>query len=145
MSKEFFVKAAAGFVAAVLTAGVASTAGCANKKPDVVNTVSGNLSYREPVKLSENAVAYVRLADVTKGQLNSSTVVQKTVKPDGDGSIPFALVYKEKDINPRNEYAVDVRVIDRGRLMYISDGKFNVITQGHGHNVDVALERPGGH
>ena len=35
--------------------------GVTKKIEDVVNTVSGNLSYREPVKLSENAVAYVRL------------------------------------------------------------------------------------
>jgi len=132
-------------VAAELTATLATSAGCSNKKPDPVNAVSGNVKYREPVKLSEQAVAYVRLADVSKGALSSSTVVQTTVKPDADGSIPFALVYKEKQIDPRREYAVDIRVVDKGRLMYLSDGKHNVITQGHGNDIELPLERPGRH
>lgn len=146
MAREFLSKAALGVVAAAMTAVLATSAGCGNKAPDPVNSVSGNVVYRpsDRVSFSDEAVAYVRLADVTKGTVNSTTVVQKQVRPDASGAIPFELVYKEKQIDPRREYAIDVRVVDRGRLMFISDGKHPVITQGHGNELALQLERPGG-
>ena len=144
MNKGTFSKVAVGLVAAVITVALGSSAGCA-RKHEPVNSVSGSVSLREPVSFSPEAVAYVRLADVTNGAVRSTTVVQKQVRPTGDGSIPFEIVYKEKQINPRREYAVDVRVVDHGRLVFITDGVAPVITQGHGHELALTLERPGGH
>ena len=144
MNNRFFSKVALGLIAAALTTALGSTAGCA-RKHEPMNAVSGKVSLREPAAFSDQAVAYVRLADVTKGTVNSTTVVQKEIRPADDGSIPFALVYKEKQINPHRAYAVDVRVVDHGRLVFISDGAAPVITKGHGNELDLTVERPGGH
>jgi uncharacterized lipoprotein YbaY len=90
-------------------------------------------------------VAYVRLADVTRGPAQSTTVLQQELTPGELSAMPFALSYKEKMIDPRHEYAVDVRVVDQGKLQYISSEKYPVLTNGHSNTVSMLLERPGSH
>jgi putative lipoprotein len=130
--------------AMVLT--VAAT-GCASKKraPDPMSTVSGTLKYPDKVKLSPEAVAYVRLADVTKGDAQGVTIVQREVKAMGAGGpIPFELSFKDKVIDPKHDYVVDARIIDRGKLMFISAGsKYPVVTKGHPETAEIAMKIPG--
>jgi uncharacterized lipoprotein YbaY len=114
--KAFYAKVAliSGIFAIITTA-----VGCARKQPDPMNTVTGTITWREQVKLSDDAVAYVTLSDVTDGRVNSKTVVQQTVRPDGSGA-PFELTYNEKSIVPNHDYVVDVRVVDRGELVFVT-------------------------
>ena len=70
--------------AAALLSGIFGVAGCAHhKQPEPMNTISVTATSREPVAFSPNAVAYVRLADVTQGQARSTTILQKEVRADG--------------------------------------------------------------
>jgi uncharacterized lipoprotein YbaY len=126
-------------VAAVaLIAGIVG-GGCAHKKPDPMDSVSGVIVKPAYMKLSPSAVAHVRLADVTKGYVESETVVEKTVRPSEDGSIPFTLEFKEKEINPSRKYAVDVRVVDRDNVVVIGGKGHSVITKGNPHTVEMDL------
>lgn len=121
-------------------------AGCSSKKaPDPMASVSGTASARELESLSPDAVAYVRLADVTKDGVQGKTVVQKSYKPGGEESMPFELRFKAKDINPKRDYALDVRVVDNGELVYITRGPKPVLTKGNGSELDVQLERAASH
>jgi len=125
-------------------AALATAVGCASKKaPDPTSTLSGTLAYRSDVKLSESAVVYVRLADITQGQIKSTTVLQQEIRPSGDAPIPFTLSYKDKWINPSHEYSLEARVVDRGQLQFISDDKLPVITNGNPTTVAMELQRPG--
>ena len=127
--------------AAVLLATV-STVGCAHKKqPDAVSSVSGTLTYREDITLSPSAVAYVRLADLSDKREASKTIMQQEVRPDGQLPIPFTLSYKDKWINPSHKYAIDVRIVDKGRLLFISNQQQPVITDGHSNTANVVLQR----
>jgi putative lipoprotein len=129
--------------AAVLLAAV-TTVGCAHKKqPDAVSSISGTLTYRDDISLSPNAVAYVRLADLSDKRKSDTTVIQQEVRPDGQLPIPFTLSYKDKWINPSHEYTIDVRVVDNGKLLFISDQKQPVITNGHSNTASVVLHRIG--
>jgi putative lipoprotein len=129
---------------AALVLATAGIVGCSSKKaPDAVSTISGTLVYRDEVTLSPNAVAYVRLADVTDGQVNAATVLQEEVRPSGPLPIPFALVYKDKVIKPNRDYALEVRIVDQGKIQFISSEKQPVITHGHPSEVAMILERPG--
>src|SRR2546430_3706084 len=84
------------FVASAALASAIFAAGCASKKPpEPMSTISVMATSREPVSFSPNAVAYVRLADVTHGQARSTTVLQKEVHPDGL-PIGVSLSYNEK-------------------------------------------------
>jgi putative lipoprotein len=142
VKKSSYVKVAliSGIFAVITTA-----VGCAHKQPDPMNTVTGTITYREQVKLSRDAVAYVTLTDVTDGRVNSKTVTQRVIHPDGAVPIPFELTYNEKRINPNREYVVDVRVVDRGDLVFVTDHNYRVMTKGNANNIEMTIERPGNH
>ena len=126
---------------------VAAATGCSSKKPapDPMSTVTGTLKYPDKIKLSPEAVAYVRLADMTKGDAQGVTIVQQEVKTTGAGGpIPFQLTFKDKVIDPKRDYCVDARIVDRGRLVFISSGnKYPVVTKGHPESAEIAMKVPG--
>ena len=127
----------------LLTAASAGVVGCSsNKPPDAMGTLTGTISYQNPVELSPDAVAYVRLADTTKGVMESKTVVQKEIKDVAQAPITFELPYKEKDIDPSREYAVEVRIVDKGKVMLSNPTKQTVITKGNPNALDMTLVAP---
>ncbi|MEO6436208.1 MAG: YbaY family lipoprotein, partial [Tepidisphaeraceae bacterium] len=68
-----------GLAGLVMLAAAAS--GCAGKKPpETMGAVSGTISCRTDIELSPKAVAFVRLADMTDGDVGGKTVVQKEIK-----------------------------------------------------------------
>ena len=138
MNKSIWNVSKNALVAAALLVGVV---GCANKKPDPTNSLSGVIVKPEHMTLSPGAVAHVRLADVTEGYVKSETVAQTKVRRGEDGTIPFSLSFKESQIDKSRRYAVDVRVVDRHNV-YVVGGKQNpVLTKGHGDTVEVQLDR----
>jgi uncharacterized lipoprotein YbaY len=132
-----------GLLLLLAAAAAAAGGGCSAKKPpDAMGTLTGTISYQEPVALSPDAVAYVRLADTTKGTVESKTIVQKEIKDVAQVPISFELPYKEKDIDPSREYAVDVRIVDKGKLMLMNPTKYTVITKGSPSALDMTLVVP---
>ncbi|HEV2296852.1 MAG TPA: YbaY family lipoprotein [Tepidisphaeraceae bacterium] len=125
-------------LAAVLLAGLV---GCANKKPDPLDSVSGVIVKPDHVKLSPAAVAHVRLADVTKGYVKSDTVVEKKIRLSDDGTIPFTLAFKESQIDKSRRYAVDARIVDRNQVYVIGGKRHPVLTKGHGDTVEMQLDQ----
>jgi putative lipoprotein len=122
----------------------ATGVGCAGKrKPVQTGTVSGTVTYRERVALSPDATIYVRLADVTDGNVKSRTIVQHEMKAGQQVPIPFVLTYKQQDIDPTREYAVDVRLSDKGKLSLITPRPAPVLTKGNPDSADIVLQRAG--
>lgn len=122
------------------------TTGCSNKKaPDPMASVSGTATSHEMKKLGPDAVAYVRLADITKDGVQGKTVAQEKFKPGADDAMPFELRFKAKEIDPKRDYALDVRVVDNGELVFITRGAEPVLTKGNPSAVDVKLEQAGSH
>jgi len=72
-------------------------------------------------------------------------VTQRVIHPDGTVPIPFELTYNEKRIKPNREYVVNVRVVDRGELVFVTGHNYRVITNGNANNVEMTIERPGNH
>ena len=131
--------------AGILLAALASITGCAHHQPDAMNSVSGNIAYHADKPLSPDAVAYVRLADLSDDTIGGRTLLQSEVHPDGSGTMAYFVNYREKLIHPGHEYAVDVRLVDHGQLVALSEGKLPVITNGHGNTLDMTLQTPGRH
>src|SRR3954464_3341148 len=129
--------------ALLLAAATVVGAGCSHAKPDPMSAVMGNMSHDGFVTLSPDAVAYVRLADLSDDIVGGKTVIQTEVHPDDYGNLSYFLNYHDKAIQPNHEYAVDVRVVDKGQLMLISDTKNAVLTNGHGNMANVTLRTPG--
>lgn len=129
---------------ATLAVGLLAT-GCTHKKhQDPMASVAGVAKSSALTTLGPNAVAYVRLADVTKDGVQGKTVLQDTFKPCCD-SMPFELRFKSKQIDPKHDYALDVRVVEDGKLVLISRGGQRVLTKGNPSQLSVDLERAGAH
>ncbi|MDQ3441360.1 MAG: YbaY family lipoprotein [Planctomycetota bacterium] len=136
MNKSLLSKAT--LAALALLVGV-SAVGCAKKRPDPMDSVSGVIVKPDYVKLSPAAVVHVRLADVTGGHIKSETVVERTVKPTDDGTIPFTLAFKESQIDKSRKYAVDARIVDKNQVYVIGGKHHPVLTKGNGDTIEMQL------
>lgn len=103
--------------------------------------ITGTVAYRERMALSPEAVVEIRLLDVSRQDVPAETLaIQRIVKP-GQVPISFELIYDPTKIDPRMSYALQAKIFDRGRLMYINDSRVSVLTRGAGHRADMMLVR----
>lgn len=106
------------------------------------NLVTGTVTYRERIALPPTAVVTVRLVDVSLADAPSVLVAEQVITTAGR-QVPFefALEYDASRIQPSHTYAVQVRIEDGGRLLFISDTMNPVITRGAPTRVDIVVRR----
>lgn len=109
------------------------------------NVISGTITYRQRAALPTTAVVTVRLVDVSRADAPSSTIVEQRVDTAGK-QVPFSFefAYDRTKIIERNRYAVQAEIRDNGRLIYITDTSYPVITQGNPKNVEITVVPVGG-
>ncbi|MBK6349977.1 MAG: YbaY family lipoprotein [Proteobacteria bacterium] len=102
----------------------------------------GSITYRERIALPPTAVVTVRLVDVSLADAPSVLVAEQVIRTAGQ-QVPFefALDYDASRIQPSHAYAVQVRIEDGGRLLFISDTMNPVITRGAPTRVDMVVRR----
>ena len=131
---------------------VAATA-CREPTPDnggAANTVnaaviSGTVSYRERMALSNQAELEITLEDVSRQDVAAKIIARQVIKDTGQVPIRFELPYAPADIDERMSYSLRAKLRDRGRLMFISDTHTPVLTRGGGreaHMMLVAVQHP---
>lgn len=108
----------------------------------VTSQVTGSATYRERIALPPTAVVIVRLVDVSLADAPSVLVTEQVIRAEGR-QVPFefALGYDPSHILPSHTYAVQVRIEDRGKLLFISDKMNPVITRDAPARVDIVLRR----
>ncbi len=108
------------------------------RSPDA--SVSGTVTYRERLTLSTGAKLVVELRDVSLADAASTLIAQQTISDPGQVPIKFKVEYNRDDIESRNTYAVSARIIESdGRLAFINDTAYDVVTRGNPNNVDMLL------
>ncbi len=109
------------------------------------NVISGTVTYRQRIALPATAVLTVKLVDVSRADAPSTTIVEQRVDTAGK-QVPFSFdfAYDRTKILDRNRYAVQAEIRDNGRLIYITDTSYPVITQGNPKNVEIVLVPVGG-
>ncbi len=109
------------------------------------NVVSGTITYRQRSALPSTAVVTVKLVDVSRADVSSTIIVERQVETEGK-QVPFSFdfAYDRTKINERNRYAVQAEIRDGGKLLFISDTSYPVITQGNPRNVDIVVVPVGG-
>ena len=117
--------------------------GCAADSPSPAQsrTVTGSVTYRERIALPPSAVVKVRLVDVSRADAPATVIGEQVIKTAGR-QVPFAfeIAYDPKRIEERFTYAVQARIEDEdGRLRFISDRHYPVLTRGAGQHVDLVL------
>lgn len=109
------------------------------------NVVSGTVTYRQRVALPSTAVLTVRLVDVSRADASAITITEQRIDTAGK-QVPFSfdMAYDRTKIVERNRYAVQAEIRDNGRLLYITDTSYPVITQGNPKSVEINLVPVGG-
>ena len=104
--------------------------------------VTGSVTYRERIALPPSAVITVRLVDVSRADAPAELLAEQVIHTAGR-QVPFEFVleYDAARIQPTHTYAVQARVEDGGRLLFISDTMNPVITRDAPAHVDIVVRR----
>jgi putative lipoprotein len=92
-----------------------------------------------------SAVIKVQLVDVSRADA-PATMLGEQIITAGGKQVPFAfeIAYDPAKIDQRLSYAVQARIEDGGKLLFINDQRYAVITRGAPNHVDMVLKAAGG-
>lgn len=108
--------------------------------PDTNASVIGTVTYRERIALSPGAIVTVQLRDTSLMDVASELIAEQVITNPGQVPIAYEVYYNENDINPRNTYSIQARITESdGRLAFINDTAYDVITRGNPTRVDMVL------
>ena len=103
-------------------------------------SVSGTVTYRERIALSPGAKLVVELLDVSLADAPSTLIADQTITNPGQVPIEFDIAYDPESIDSRNTYAISASIIEAdGRLAFINDTAYDVITHGSPNEADMVL------
>ena len=103
-------------------------------------SVSGSVTYRERIALTEGAKLVVELRDVSYADAAAPLIARQTIENPGQVPIRFEVGYHRDDIEDRNVYGISARIIEAdGRLAFTNDTAYDVITRGNPRRVDMLL------
>jgi putative lipoprotein len=133
----------------------AALAGCTNPTPATTtpaeqpttaatataqDSVTGTITYRNRMALPPTAVVRVVLQDVSLQDVAATVIDSVTIRPNGR-QVPFAFVlhYDAARIAPGSRYTVQARITDGGRLLYLHDEAYPVVTNSQPKRVDIVV------
>ena len=105
-------------------------------------TVTGSVSYRERIALPADALVVVQLRDVSLMDVAAKLISEQTIKPQHSVPIPFSLAYDPGEIDERMTYVLFASIRSEGRLLFVTDRSYQVLTRGHPHHIDLILVQP---
>jgi uncharacterized lipoprotein YbaY len=116
-----------------------------NESGDVIlvyeAAVVGNVVAAEGSVLPEGAKAQITLSDVSLQDVAAKVIGERVIEKPGQFPFSYVVTYNAEDIDPKNTYAVGVRITDSdGNLIYINTSAYNVITRDNPSQLDVMVE-----
>jgi putative lipoprotein len=103
--------------------------------------IQGSVTYLERIALPPNAQLEIVLADVSLADAVYRKISDLKITPAGQVPIQFTIEYDPKKIDPRHTYAVMARITDDGKLLFINDQSYQVITRGRPNTVEMVLKK----
>ena len=103
--------------------------------------IHGSVTYLERITLPPNAQLEIVLADVSLADAPYKAIAEKKINHTGQVPIQFELNYDPKKIMINHTYAVMARIRDDGRLLFINDQSYQVITRGQPNTVAMVLKK----
>jgi putative lipoprotein len=124
-----------GWLAACSTTSAVPAGGGAS-----VTKVTGTVTYRERIALPPTAVIKVQLVDVSRADAPAIVLGEQVTHAAGK-QVPFAfeIPFDPASIEANHSYAVQARIEKDGKLRFISDRHYAVITRGAPTHVDMVL------
>ncbi|MDC5852783.1 YbaY family lipoprotein [Vibrio europaeus] len=94
-----------------------------------VESVTGTVSYRERIALPKGSLITVTLQDVSLADAPAKVIAKHRFETNGAQSpFEFDLAYHTSKIDPRHRYSVSARIEVNGKLRFITDTIYPVIT-----------------
>ncbi len=94
--------------------------------------------------LRPDAVFEATLEDVSKADAPAEVIGRTRIEAPGNPPIRFEITYDSSRIDPRRRYAVRARILVGGKLFFITDRGYPVLTAERGNEVALLLRRAGG-
>ena len=108
---------------------------------DVRPAVTGTASYREKIRSPPDALVEINLLDVSLMDVAAKLISRQTISADQGPPFTFRLHYDPEVIDQRLTYAVQARILGvDGRLLFITDTSYQVLTRGKPDHVDLVLK-----
>ena len=111
----------------------------AGDPPASLASITGTISYRERITLTNPAVAVVTVEDASRQDIAAVRLARQTIRDPGQVPIRFALEVPRTAIDPRGSYVLRAQISDRGRLLFTTDTHIPVLTRGGGDEVHLLL------
>ena len=104
------------------------------------SSVTGTVTHSERVELTPGATLIVRIRDTSYADGPAELIAEQVITDPGQVPIKFEVPYDRDDINSRNTYSVSARIEESdGRLAFINDTAYDVITRGNPKKVNMVL------
>ena len=104
------------------------------------SSVSGTVTYRERIALTPDAKLIVQIRDTSYADAAAELIAEQVISDPGQVPIKFDVDYDPDDIDSGNVYSVSARIEESdGRLAFINDTAYDVITRGNPKRVDMVL------
>ena len=101
--------------------------------------VTGTVSYLQRIALPPDSDVIVQLRDISRLDSASGVLAEQRFTASSQVPLPFELTVEPGKIDPRMRYAVAARIQRNGKLLFINDKLYLVLTQGHGNRVEMVL------
>lgn len=101
--------------------------------------VTGSISYRERIALTDAAIVEVDLADVSIDDGPAKVVSTQRIRSPGQVPVHFKLEYPAARIDPTHRYTIQARIREGDRLVFATDTAYPVITEGNPRIVEVLV------
>ncbi len=116
----------------------ATTTVTSGKRPNA--SVSGSVTFRERLALTPGARLEVQLRDTSYQDAAAELIAEQVIENPGQIPIEFNIEYNRDDVDDRNTYSIQARIVEAdGRLAFINDTVYDVITRGNPSKVDMLL------
>lgn len=107
-------------------------------------TITGTVTYLQRMALPPNAVIEVKLLDMSLGEAPAKVVAEQTYNMgQRQVPVPFGLNFDPAKIDPKHPYSLSARITLDGRLLFISDTSYPVLTGGKPSQAEIVLKPAG--
>jgi putative lipoprotein len=133
-----------GWLLSALLAACSTTSAAPDGTGAATPRVTGSVTYRERIALPPTATIKVQLVDVSRADAPAPVLGEQVITAGGK-QVPFAfaIAYDPAKIDQRYSYAVQARIEDAAKLLFINDQRYVVITRGAPNHVDLVLRAVG--
>jgi putative lipoprotein len=104
-------------------------------------SVTGSVTYMQRIALPQGSLLEVSLADVSLADAPARIVSKQEITTTTQVPIAFEIKYDSSQIVPAHTYALQARITIDGKLAWINDTAYPVLTRGNPDHAEINLKQ----